>query len=91
MFRIKDKSLHQACKIYKSVCSRGESYISEIIRKVEICWDEHNNQMKKSNPSNHIKDNLDHIFNWSVSANVPKNIFQRKALEVYYIDEQLNE
>ena len=63
MFRVKDKSLHQACKIYKSLGSRGESYIGETIRNVEVRWDEHNNSMKKSNPSKHIKDNLDHIFN----------------------------
>ena len=63
MFRVKDKSLHQACKIYKSLGSSGESYIGETIRNVEVRWDEHNNSMKKSNPSKHIKDNLDHIFN----------------------------
>ena len=41
--------------------------------------------MNKSNPSKHIKDNLDHDFNWSVLANAPNNMFQRKVLEVYYI------
>ena len=30
-------------------------------------------------------DNLDHAFNWSVLANAPKNIFQRKVLKAYYI------
>ena len=63
LFRVKGKSLHQACKIYKGVCSDGESCISENIRIVEIRWDEHNNPMKKSNPSKHIKDNLDKAFN----------------------------
>ena len=84
-FRVKDKSLHQACKIYKDVCQCGESYIGETIRDVEVRWEEHNNPMKKSNPSKHIKDNLDYVFNWSVLANAPKNIFQRKVLEPYYI------
>ena len=41
--------------------------------------------MNKSNASKHIKDNLDHVFNWSVLANAPNNMFQRKALEAYYI------
>ena len=36
LFRVKDKSLHQACKIYKDVCSCGESYIGETIRDVEV-------------------------------------------------------
>ena len=40
--------------------------------------------MKKSNPSKHIKDNLDHAFNWSVLANPPKNMFEEKVLEAYY-------
>ena len=30
------KVLHQACKIYKGVCSCGESYIGETIRNVEV-------------------------------------------------------
>ena len=41
--------------------------------------------MKKSNPLKHIKDNLDHVCNWSVLANAPKNMFQRKVLEAYSI------
>ena len=50
VFRVKDKSLHQARKIYKDVCSCGESYIGETIRNVEAREDEHNNPMKKLNP-----------------------------------------
>ena len=46
LFKVKDKSLHQACKIYKGVCSCSESYIGETIRNVEVHWDEHNNPMK---------------------------------------------
>ena len=42
--------------------------------------DEHNNPMKKSNPSKHIKDNLDHVFNWSVLTNARKKKFQQKVL-----------
>ena len=80
-----NKSLHQACKIYKGVCSCGEIYIGKTIRNIEVRWDEHNNPMKKSNPSKYIKDNLDHVFNWLVLANGPKNMLQRKVLEVYYI------
>ena len=68
-----------------SVSSCGESYIGETIRNVEVRWDEHDNLMNKSNPSKHIKDHLYHVFNWSVLANAPKNMFQRKVLEAYYI------
>ena len=38
LFRVKDKSLDQACKIYKGICSCVESYIGETIRNVEIRW-----------------------------------------------------
>ena len=41
--------------------------------------------MNKSNPSKHIKDNLDHVFNWTVLANPPNNMFQRKFLKTHYI------
>ena len=72
--RVKDKSIHQACKICKGVSSCGESYIGETIRNVDVCWDKHNNPMKSLNPLKHIKDNLDHAFNWSVLANAPEYV-----------------
>ena len=75
LFKVQHKSLHQACKIYKGVCSCGETYIGETMRNVEVCWDEHNNPMNKSNPLKHIKDNLDHVFNWSVLANIPRKTY----------------
>ena len=74
MFRVKDKSLHQACKTCKGVCSCGENYISEISKNVEVHQGEHNNQMKKWNLSKHMKDNLDHVFNLPVLANSPLKI-----------------
>ena len=85
LFRVKDKSLHQACKIYKGICSCGESYIGEAVRNVEVCWGEHNNPTKVSNPSKHIKDNVDHVFHYSGLPRAPTNTFQRKVLEAYYI------
>ena len=85
MFHIKDKSLHQACKIYQGICSCGESYVGETVRNVEIRWNEHNNPTKSSNPAKHISSNIDHVFTWTVIANAPKNKFQRKILEAYYI------
>ena len=75
LFSFKDKSVHQACKIYKGIFSCGEGYIGETIRNVEVRWEKHNNPMKKSNPSNHIKDNPDHAFNWSALASASGNMF----------------
>ena len=73
LFRVKDKSLHQAYKIYKGICSCGECYIGETARNVEVRWGEHNNPIKVSNPSKHIKDNVDHAFHWSLIARAPTN------------------
>ena len=87
LFRVKYKFLHEACKICKPVCLCIESYIGKTIRNVEVRWDEYNDEMKKSNPSTHIKDNLDHVFIWTVLANARRNLcmFKRKVPEVYYI------
>ena len=81
----KVKSLHQVSKIYKGYCSCGESYIGETIRNVQKRQNGLDNPINKSNPSKHIKENLDHVFNWSVLANAPKNMFQRKVPEANYI------
>ena len=34
--------------------------------------------MKESNQSKRIKNNVNHVFNWSVLDNAPKNMFQQK-------------
>ena len=85
LFRVKDKSLHQTCKIYKGVCSCGESYIGETVRNVEVRWGVHNNPTKVLNSSKRIKDNVDHMFHWSMLARATTNMLQQKVLEAYYI------
>ena len=75
LFRVKEKTLHPACKVYEDVvCSCGESYISETVRNVELRLK--NNSIKNTNPLKHIKDIVDHVFNWSVLNNARKNMFQ---------------
>ena len=83
--KVKDKSLHQACKIYKGICSCGENYIGEAVRNVEVRWGEHNNPRKVSIPLKHIKYNVVQLFHWSVIAKAPTNTFQQKMSETYYI------
>ena len=60
-----------------------------MVRNVEVRWGEHNNPTKKSNPSKHIKDNVDHMFHWLVLARAPTNTSQRKVLEAYIVLEKL--
>ena len=83
MFKLKGKFLHQDCKVYKRVCPCAESYIDETIRNIEVCWHEHNIPINKSNPSKHIKNNLDHDFTWLVLANAPKNMFQKRRMTLF--------
>ena len=35
LFKLKDKGVHPACKIYRGVCSCRKTYIGETIRNVE--------------------------------------------------------
>ena len=41
--------------------------------------------MKKSNPPKHIKDNIDHFFNWLALANAPKKHVPTKSADDVYI------
>ena len=63
LFRVKDKYMHQSCKFYKGVYSRSQSCIGKTVENVEILWNKLNNPIKKSNQSNHVKDNVYHVFN----------------------------
>ena len=65
--------------------SCGESCIGKTARNVEARWGDHSNPTKVSNPSKHIKDNVNHAFHWSVIARAPTNTFQQKVLEAFYI------
>ena len=54
-FKLKDPCIHPACKIYKSVCICGETYMGETIHNVETRWKEHNTPSGKLNPWKHTK------------------------------------
>ena len=84
-FPLKDKVIHPSCKIYRGVCSCNKDYIGETIRNTEKRWQEHENPSGNSEPSNHLRDNFEHKFNWSVIANAAKNKWKRKNLEANYI------
>ena len=80
-FKLKDPCIHPAFKIYKGVCTCGETYIGETIRNVEIRWKEHNIPSDKTNPSKHINSHIDHIFTWSIICKAPTIKFKRKIIE----------
>ena len=85
LFPLKDRNLHPSCKIYKGICSCGETYIDETIRNVEERWSEHNSADNKSEPAKHLADNKEHSFLWSILLDAPKDGRTRKNLEAFFI------
>ena len=83
-FPLKDRNRYQSCKIYKGVCSCGATYIGETERNVSVRWNEHNHPDGKSEPSKHLRENIDHEFTWSVISDAPKNMRTRRNLEASF-------
>ena len=85
LFRLKDKNLYPACKIYYGKCQCGEDYVGETIRNTTTRWSQHNNPAHKSEPAQHIKNQIGHLFDWSILCNAPSNNQIRKNLEALFI------
>ena len=81
LFSLKDKNDYKSCVIYKGDCSCGSRYIGETKRNAEVRWNEHNNPTKNSEPSKHLRSNINHYFTWAVISIAPKNAKTRKNLE----------
>ena len=72
LFKIKDKNLYPACKIYYGECEHcGDNYIGETVRNTVTRWSEHNNPDHKSELAEHIKRNIDHVFNIQLEDFMP--------------------
>ena len=85
LFPLEDKSDYKSCVIYKGDCSCGSHYTGETKRNAEVRWNEHDNPTKSSEPSKHLRSNINHCFAWPVILNAPKNAKTRKNLEASYI------
>ena len=81
LFPLKDKN----GVIYKGDCSCSLHYIGETKRNAEVRWIEHNNSNKSSEPSKHLRSNMNHYFTWAVISNARKNAKTKKNLEASYI------
>ena len=85
-FKIKDKNPYPACKIYWGECEHcKDNYIGEPVRNTVTRWSEHNNPDHKSELAEHIKRNIDHVFNWKISCPDPSQKHLRKNLEAIFI------
>ena len=71
--------------IYKADCSCGSRYIGETKYNAKVRLNEHNNPIKRSEPSKHLRSNINHYFTLAVILNAPKNVKTRKNLEASYI------
>ena len=80
LFPLKDKNDYKSCAIYIGVCSCGSRYIGETKRNAEVRWNKHN-PAKSSEPSKHLRSNINNYFTWTVISNATKNAKTRKNLE----------
>ena len=46
---------------------------------------EHNTLNDNSNPTKHLRDNINHSFTWKFICNAPNRKLARKMLEAYFI------
>ena len=81
LFRLKDKNLHPACKIYEGICSSSGNYIGETKRNVKTRWNEQENPNKDSEPAKHLRKFPGHKFDWKILHTVPTNAKLCKILE----------
>ena len=58
MFPLKDKNNYKLCVINKGDCSFESRYIGETKSNAEIRWNEHKNPTKSSEPSKHLRSNI---------------------------------
>ena len=82
---LKDRNLRPSCKIYEGVCSCGETCIGETIGNVEERWSEHNSVDNKLEQAEHLADNKEHSFSWSILLAAPKDGRTHKNLEAFFI------
>ena len=72
LFLLRGENGYKSRVIYKGVCSCQSRYIGETKRNAEVRWNEHNNLTKSSEPSKHLRCNINHCFTWPVITNAPK-------------------
>ena len=62
LFTLKDKNDYKSCIINKGDCSCGSYYTGEAKRNAKIRCHKHNNPIKSSEASKHLRNNIDYCF-----------------------------
>ena len=84
LFNYKDKVSHYSCIIYRGICLCGAHYKEETVSNARLLWNEHENGTdKNSEYVNHLNENDDHEFRWSILSLAPKVSFKRNILGHY--------
>ena len=61
----------------KGIVFFGARYIGGTKLNADVRWNKHDNPTKSSEPSKHLRSNIDHCFTWAVISNAPKNTKSR--------------
>ena len=86
LFKVKHKNLYPACKIYYEECEHCEdNYIGETVQNTVTRWCGHNNPDHKWKLAEHIKRNINHVFNWKILCPAPSQKHLQKNLEAIFI------
>ena len=77
--------MYPKCKIYYGEYEQCKNnYIGETVRNTVTHWLEHNPD-QKSEPAEHIKRNIDHVFKWKILCPASSHKRLRKSLEAIFI------
>ena len=67
LFNNKDKLQELYCIIYKGVCSCAADFIGEMIRIINVRWNEHQSRIDKNSECfKHLQEHFNHEFQWSI-------------------------
>ena len=58
------------------LCEKLFGRITQTKRNAEVRSNEHNNPTKGSEPSKHLRCNVNHYFAWAVISNAPKKMLR---------------
>ena len=74
--KIKDDVKHLTCVVYQGTCSCEKYYIGETMRNAITRIDEHEQANEKLEPSEHLKNNPGHQFDWMILPRAPWHNFK---------------
>ena len=70
--------------MYKDICSCESTYVGESKHNAGVRFLEHNHPSGKPEPSKHLNQNTNHMFNWPVICSALK-IDAKRSLEPFFI------